>query len=180
MRRTMLAMPLIVAVTLTLGACGDDDDAGESPTTTVASTEDTASDATAPDVDDSASSGEVPDPCAVLSADELAGLLGADQGAGSVNASDPDQRKVCVYETGLYLSVEIAANYEPSVQAIRDSGAGTVQDVTGVGEAAIWQEIGGGVGQLVALGDDYMIGVALGTGGQSSGEAVAEAMLAEL
>jgi hypothetical protein len=25
----MLAMPLIVAVTLTLGACGDDDDAGE-------------------------------------------------------------------------------------------------------------------------------------------------------
>jgi hypothetical protein len=55
-----------------------------------------------------------------------------------------------------------------------------VQDVSGVGNAAAWQDSGGGAGQFVASDDDFFVGVTLAAGGQKVGQAVAEAMLAAL
>jgi hypothetical protein len=130
---------------------------------------------TAADAD--ASSGEVPDPCSLVSADQLAGVLGSPPGAGSMQTVSPDQRKVCMYDTGLILAVEVGENYEAVVELMRDVAA--VQDVAGVGEAAAWQDVGGGIGQFVALGDEYYVGVTL-AGGQAEGQAIAEAMLAAL
>jgi len=79
------------------------------------------------------------------------------------------------------LAVEIADNYEAAIDIIRDeTGEDSVRDVSGVGDAAVWHDAGGGVGQLIAQGDDYFVGVTLPAGGPEIGQAVAEAMLAAL
>lgn len=120
------------------------------------------------DTGDSASSASsaaavsgVPDPCELLSAtDTIEPILGFDPGAGDVATEDPDIRKVCLYAAGLFLEVEVAANYEQSVAAVKDPATGaTTQELTGVGDQAILAAYGDGINQVVALVDDYYIGV---------------------
>jgi hypothetical protein len=171
----ILAAGLTIAVVLT--GCGDDGggDDGALTAQTTATTGTTAGGT------DEEPAGEVPDPCALLDAGEVTDLLGADPGTGTASGPVPDVRKVCIYSSGLILAVEVAGNYDSSVAIIRDDPLGaTVEDVDGVGAEAIWQDFSGGVGQLVALGDAYFVGVSVPTGGQPAAQAITEAMLAAL
>ena len=191
-RRQVVASTLGVA--LLLSACGGDDDdaggggnAGGGTTTTAAA--DAAAGATttvaagatttttvAP-IDDDA----VPDPCTLIAAPELAMMLAGDPGAGEPSAYDPEQRRICLYDSGVILAVELADHYDTAIDIIRDeTGEDSVQEVSGVGNAAVWQDIGDGMGQFIAQGDDYFVGVTLPAGGQDVGQVVAEAMLAAL
>jgi hypothetical protein len=123
----------------------------------------------------------IPDPCALVSSDALSIALGSEQGVGDLQAADPTERQVCLYETGTRLLVEDGANYESAVADLREQSAGsTIEDVPGVGDAAVWQDAGE-AGQLLALDGDYFIAVALetgGAGGKTAALAIAEAMLA--
>lgn len=119
----------VVVLSLLVGACKEDDGAG-SP----------------------ASSG-VPDACTLISEQELTTLLGEAQGTGKESRVSPD-RSTCMYTSGLITAVEIAANYEKSKAIIEQEGRKTTP-VTGVGQAAFWDE----AGQLVAKGNQVFVGV---------------------
>ncbi len=191
-RRQLVASTLGVA--LLLSACGGDDDdggaggdAGGDTTTTAAA--DAAAGATttaaagattttaAAPVDDDA----VPDPCTLIPGPALAMMLAGDQGAGQSSAYDPDQRRICSYATGVILAVELADHYDTAIDLIQDeTGEDSVKEVSGIGNAAVWQDLGDGMGQFIAQGDEYFVGVTLPAGGQDAGQVVAEAMLAAL
>jgi hypothetical protein len=190
-RRQLIASTLGVA--LLLSACGGDDDdsaggdAGGDTTTTAAA--DAAAGATttaaagattttaAAPVDDDA----VPDPCTLIPGPALAMMLAGDQGAGQSSAYDPDQRRICSYATGVILAVELADHYDTAIDIIQDeTGEDSVKEVSGIGNAAVWQDLGDGMGQFIAQGDEYFVGVTLPAGGQDAGQVVAEAMLAAL
>jgi hypothetical protein len=190
-RRQVIASTLGVA--LLLSACGGDDDdsgaggdaGGDTTTTTAAdaaagATTTAAAGATtttagAP-VDDA-----VPDPCTLIPRPALAMMLAGDQGAGQSSAYDPEQRRICSYATGVILAVELADHYDTAIDIIRDeTGEDSVEEVSGVGNAAVWQDLGDGMGQFIAQGDDYFVGVTIPAGGQDVGQVVAEAMLAAL
>ena len=186
-RRQVVATAL--GVEIVLSACGgDDDDSGgdAAPGTTTttaagAATTPTAAGATttttAAPIEDTA----VPDPCVLVPQMQLALLVGGDPGPGETSAYDPEQRRICIYGTGMILAVELADHYDTAIDIIRDeTGEDSVQEVSGVGNAAVWQDIGDGVGQFIAQGDDYFVGVTLPAGGQDVGQQVAEAMLAAL
>jgi hypothetical protein len=189
-RRRVVATTLGVA--LLLSACGGDDDdtggggeaAGDTTTTAAAdaaagATTTVAAGATtttAAPVDDA-----VPDPCTLIPGPALAMMLAADQGAGESSAYDPEQRRICSYASGVILAVELADHYDTAIDIIRDeTGEDSVHEVSGVGNAAVWQDIGDGMGQFIAQGDEYFVGVTLPGGGQDVGQVVAEAMLAAL
>ena len=178
---------IALGVALLLPACGGDDgdaEAGGGTTTTVAAgATTTAAGAGAGDtttttpVEDDA----VPDPCKLIPTPALAMMLAGDPGAGTSSAYDPEQRRICSYESGVILAVELADHYDTAIDIIRDeTGEDSVHEVSGVGNAAVWQDIGDGMGQLIAQGDDYFVGVTLPAGGQDVAQVVAEAMLAAL
>jgi hypothetical protein len=183
-RHQVIASTLGVA--LLLSACGGDDDdsgaggdAGGDTTTTTAA--DAAADATtttaAAPVDDDA----VPDPCTLIPGPALTMMLAGDQGAGQSSAYDPEQRRICSYASGVILAIELADHYDTAIDIIRDeTGEDSVNEVSGVGNAAVWQDLGDGMGQFIAQGDEYFVGVTLPAGGQDVAKAVAEAMLAAL
>jgi hypothetical protein len=191
-RRQVVATALGVAILLS--ACGGaDDDAGgdaaagttttaaaaAGATTTAAGATTTAAGATttAAPIEDTA----VPDPCTLIPAPQLAMMVGGDPGPGETSAYDPEQRRICSYGSGMILAVELADHYDMAIDIIRDeTGEDSVHEVSGVGNAAVWQDIGDGVGQLIAQGDDYFVGVTLPAGGENVGQVVAEAMLAAL
>jgi hypothetical protein len=172
----------VLGTVLLVSACGGDDDDGDgadagtaTTTTTAAAGAGATTTATVP-----AEEG-VPDPCGLVPAPNLVALLGGDPGPGTESAYDPEQRKICSYRSGMILAVELADHYDTAIDIIRDeTGDDSVHEVSGVGNAAVWQDIGDGVGQFIAQGDDYFVGVTLPAGGQEVGQAVAEAMLAAL
>jgi hypothetical protein len=192
-RHQVIASTLGVALLLT--ACGGDDDDGSSggdaaggatttaaadaaagSTTSTTSAGATTTTAAAP-VDDDA----VPDPCTLIPGPALTMMLAGDQGAGQSSAYDPEQRRICSYATGVILAVELADHYDAAIDIIRDeTGDDSVNDVSGVGNAAVWQDLGDGMGQFVAQGDEYFVGVTLPAGGPDAAQVVAEAMLAAL
>jgi hypothetical protein len=183
-RRQVVASALGVALLLSACGGGADDtdaggDAGGATTTTAAAgaAAGATTTTTAAPVDDDA----VPDPCTLIAAPELAMMLGGDPGAGTSSAYDPEQRRICSYASGVILAVELADHYDTAIDIIRDeTGEDSVHEVSGVGNAAVWQDVGDGVGQFIAQGDDYFVGVALPAGGQDVAQVVAEAMLAAL
>jgi hypothetical protein len=189
---TGLGVLLVVSVLSVLTACGGDDDAagadGATTTTTAAAAAGSTTTAavvpgatTTTTAAPAAESDGVPDPCVLVAPPQLVVLLGADPGAPTPSAYDPEQRKICAYASGMILAVEVADNYDAAIDIMRDeTGERSVREVSGVGSAAVWQDIGEGVGQFVALGDDYFVGVTLPAGGQEVGRTVAEAMLAAL
>lgn len=178
----------VLGLALLVSACGGDDDDGDSADTTAAPTTTTVAAAPGATTTTTAAATTtqvpeegVPDPCGLVPAANLVALLGADPGPGTSSAYDPEQRKICSYATGMILAVELADHYETAIDIIRDeTGEDSVHEVSGVGHAAVWQDIGDGVGQFVAQGDDYFVGVTLPAGGPEVGQAVAEAMLAAL
>jgi hypothetical protein len=186
-------MASTLGVALLLTACGGDDDdsgaggdaAGGTTTTaaadaaagatTTAAAGATTTTAAAP-VDDA-----VPDPCTLIPAPALTMMLAGDQGAGQSSAYDPEQRRICSYATGVILAVELADHYDTAIDIIQDeTGEDSVNDVSGVGNAAVWQDLGDGMGQFIAQGDEYFVGVTLPAGGPDVAQVVAEAMLAAL
>jgi hypothetical protein len=178
-RRQLAASALGVA--LLLSACGGDDDDTVATTRTTAAPADAAAGATTTTTAAPADKAAVPDPCKLIGAPELAMMLAGDPGAGTSSAYDPEQRRICSYASGVILAVELAEHYDAAIDIIRDeTGEDSVHEVSGVGNAAVWQEIGDGVGQFIAQGDDYFVGVTLPTGGQDVGQLIAEAMLAAL
>jgi len=157
---------------LIAGGCGDDTDKDGSAAD--AAQDDSSTTSAQDTTDDGGNEGEVPDPCSLLSTDELTSMLGADPGEGTVQGPVPDQRKVCTFEGGTILSVEVAANWDASLELIREQfGADALEAVPGVGEAAYWQANGV---QFLALGDVYFVGVT-GPPDQGAAQGVAEAML---
>ncbi len=153
---------LAVAVAMVAGCSGDDGEEGSSS-------------------GDDRPAVDVPDPCALLDPETVADLAGGSPGTGSVKGLAPEQRQVCAFADGLNLAVEVGENYEPTVELIRAApGDPKLEDVDGVGSAAIWQDLGEGDGQLFAKGDDHFVMVTVPGGGREVGERLAEAMLAEL
>jgi hypothetical protein len=183
MRATKLAMIGGLSAVLLLGACGGSDDSSSATTSSTATKQTTTS--TAKEASSSGgaktSGGEVPDPCTLVAPGQLAADLGASPGAGTPQTVDPTQRKICRFDSGLILAVEVAGNYDASVAGIRqNSGGATITELPGVGKAAIWQELGNGMGQLVAQGDPYMVGVTVPQGGQAPALTIAKEMLEAL
>ena len=182
-RHQVIASTLGVALLLT--ACGgDDDDSGSGGDaaggTTTTAAADAAAGATtttaAAPVDDA-----VPDPCTLIPGPALTMMLAGDQGAGQSSAYDPEQRRICSYATGVILAVELADHYDTAIDIIEDeTGKDSLNDVSGVGNAAVWQDLGDGMGQFIAQGDEYFVGVTLPAGGSDVAQVVAEAMLAAL
>jgi hypothetical protein len=166
------------------GACAGCDDSSSSPTSTTATkqtTTSTAKEASSSSGGAKTTGGEVPDPCTLVAQGQLAADLGASPGTGTPQSVDPTQRKICRFDSGLILAVEVAGNYEASVQGIRDnSGGATITEMPGVGNAAIWQDFGNGTGQFVAQGDTYMVGVTVTQGGQAPALTIAKEMLEAL
>lgn len=131
--------------------------------------------------DGAASVAPPPDPCKLLDSGTLDELAGAEQGRGELKALAPDQRKVCVFDSGLSLAVEVGTGFDGTVDLIRASPSGaTLEEVDDVGSAALWQDFGDGTGQFLAQGEDYFVGVTVAAGGLEVGQPVAEALLAEL
>jgi hypothetical protein len=180
-----------LGLALLLSACGggDDDDTGAggdgaSATTTTAAAAGATTTAAPGATTTTAAPGDddaVPDPCTLIPAPELAMMLAAEQGAGESSAYDPEQRRICSYASGVILAVELADHYNAAIDLIRDeTGEDSVHEVSGVGNAAVWQDLGDGMGQFIAQGDEYFVGVTLPGGGKDVGQVVAEAMLAAL
>jgi hypothetical protein len=173
-----------LSAVLLLGACGGSSDDSSSSTSSTAAKETTTSTTKAASSSSggaTTANGEVPDPCTLVSEGQLAADLGASPGTGTPQTVDPKQRKICRYDSGLILAVEVAGNYDASVQGIRDnSGGATITELPGVGNAAIWQDNGSGMGQLVAQGDTYMVGVTVPQGGQAPALTIAKEMLEAL
>jgi hypothetical protein len=180
MRAAKFVMIGGLSAVLLLGACGGSDDSSSSTTSSTAAKQTTTS--TAKDASSSTggatTGGDVPDPCTLVAQGQLAADLGASPGTGTPQSVDPTQRKICRYTSGLILAVEVAGNYDASVEAIRqNSGGATITELPGVGKAAIWQDFGNGTGQLVAQGDSYMVGVTVPQGGQAPALTIAKEML---
>jgi hypothetical protein len=171
-----------LSAVLLLGACGGGSDDSSSSTSSTAAKETTTSTAKeASSGGATTTNGEVPDPCTLVAQGQLAADLGASPGTGTLQTVDPKQRKICRFDSGLILAVEVAGNYEASVQGIRDnSGGATITEMPGVGNAAIWQDFGNGMGQFVAQGDTYMVGVTVPQGGQAPALTIAKEMLEAL
>jgi hypothetical protein len=172
-----------LSAVLLLGACGGSDDSSSPSSSTAArqTTTSTAHDASSSSDGATTTDGEVPNPCTLVAEGQLAADLGASPGTATPQTVDPSQRKICRYGSGLILAVEVAANYDASVERIRQSsGAATISELPGVGEAAIWQDTGSGTGQLVAQGNTYMVGVTVPQGGQAPALTIAKEMLEAL
>lgn len=123
------------------------------------------------------SADEVPDPCDLVDSDDLADILGSSPGASDSMAVVPEERKVCTYETGILLAVEVASHWESSIKIIREHfGEDALVEESGLGEEAYWQEVGS---QVLALEDDYFVGVT-GVADRKQARAIAEEMLDEL
>ncbi|HKA69832.1 MAG TPA: hypothetical protein VKG85_12030 [Actinomycetes bacterium] len=149
------AVLLVSALVISLSAgCGDDSgpDAASSPPITAQS-----AGTPQPTPSQSPVASLVPDACTLISSAELSDLLGSEQGNGSTQSVMAD-RSVCFYEAGTITAVEIADNYEPSRAIIENDPSRTVTDVTGVGDDAFFDDLGG-VGQLVAKGEHYFVAV---------------------
>jgi hypothetical protein len=191
-RHQVIASTLGVALLLT--ACGgDDDDSGSGGDAAGGTTTTAAADAAAGSTTSTTSAGAttttaaapvddaVPDPCTLIPGPALTMMLAGDQGAGQSSAYDPEQRRICSYATGVILAVELADHYDTAIDIIQDeTGEDSVNDVSGVGNAAVWQDLGDGMGQFIAQGDEYFVGVTLPAGGPDVAQVVAEAMLAAL
>lgn len=114
----------------------------------------------------------VPDACDLLTPAELSSLVGAEVGEGTSQSASPD-RSICLFtDTGLILAIEVGGNYEVSRQLIDDEGRAT-EDLTGIGTAAFYDP----AGQVVALGEQYFVGVS-GGGDIETQKQVAARMLA--
>jgi hypothetical protein len=154
---------LVVAGALAISACGDDGD-------------DTAAAGSAGN-----GPAAVPNPCELLNPDELAFVLGRRPGRATPSAYDPEQRRICTYGSGVIVALEIAENYDTAIEVARDeSGEDSVSEVSGVGEGAVWQEVGDGSGWFMALGDEYFVGVLMPGGHQGRGQAIAALALIAL
>jgi hypothetical protein len=188
-RRQVVASTLGLALLLSACGGGDDDDTGAGgdgagATTTTAAPAGATTTAAPGATTTAAVPGDddaVPDPCTLIPAPELTMMLAADPGASESSAYDPEQRRICSYASGVILAVELADHYETAIDLIRDeTGEDSVHEVSGVGNAAVWQDLGDGMGQFIAQGDEYFVGVTLPGGGQDVGQVVAEAMLGAL
>jgi hypothetical protein len=183
MRAVKYAVIGALSAALLLGACGGSDDSSSPSSSTPAkpTTTSTAKDASSSTGGAAATGGEVPDPCTLVAEGQLAADLGATPGTATPQSVDPSPRRICRYGSGLILAVEVAGNYDASVEAIREhSGGATISELPGVGRAAIWQDLGSGTGQLVAQGDTYMVGVTVPQGGQAPALTIAKEMLEAL
>jgi hypothetical protein len=173
-----------LSAVLLLGACGGSDDSSSPTTSSTAAkqtTTSTAKDASSSTGGATTTNGEVPDPCTLVAEGQLAADLGAPVGTGTPQTVDPKQRKICRFDSGLILAVEVAGNYDASVAGIRqNSGGATITELPGVGNAAIWQDNGSGMGQFVAQGDTYMVGVTVPQGGEAPALTIAKEMLEAL
>jgi hypothetical protein len=137
-----------------------------------------ADDAASGKGDGAASVAPPPDPCKLLDSSTLDELTGSEQGRGKAKALAPDQRKVCVFDSGLSLAVEVGTGFGGTVDLIRASPSGaTLEDIDDVGVAALWQDFGDGSGLFLAQGEDYFVGVTVAAGGLAVGQPVAEALL---
>jgi hypothetical protein len=171
---------LAVAAIWLTGGCGgnSNDEAGPQP----AGVQSGTASPTSPTPATSETAGEtgVPDACSLLSSADLSELLGVDQGPGNPQSVSPD-RTVCFFEAGTITSVELAANYQASRDIIEADPSRNVTDVSGVGEEAFFDDLGG-VAQLVAKGERYFVGVTFvyetPESGIETGKQIVAAMLA--
>lgn len=177
----LVVVPLALA-TLALGGCGGSDEKPDAPSSAGPAADGSAGASTGPSAapvageQDAKPTGEVPDPCTLVDTEQLTDLLGSDPGEGTGAGTVPDQRKICTFSSGVILAVEVAEDWDRTLQQFEENvGKDALAPVPGVGEEAYWQEVGR---QFIVLGQHYFVGV---TGAdQAAGQAVAEAMLAAL
>lgn len=151
---TMIAVAIVLVVAPACsGDDGGDGEAGPSGPTEVTGT--TTSTGATGTTGGAVPTGPAPDACALLNADEIEAITGTNPGTGSTSGSE--ERSICIYENGLILSVEIAANWDASKELIEQDRP--IEPVSDVGTEAFWDTDG----QLVALGEDgFFVGVTIG------------------
>ncbi|MCX6431531.1 MAG: DUF3558 family protein [Actinobacteria bacterium] len=176
----------LAAAGLILTGCGSSGGSTDAaaPSSAAAAPESPAASAAAsesvPSASAAAPTGEVPDPCALLTADEISAITGSDPGTPKPNAVYPDIRKICNFEGGLILAVEVAADYDGSVAMVKgDTNVEDSEDVSGVGDKAFFSTYTFGATQILAVQGDYFIGVTSLLDKEKS-IALAQAMLAAL
>ena len=179
MSRAGILLASVLVISLSAGCGGDSGPTAASPPTAVQS----ASVSQQPPIASQTGSpvaSSVPDACTLISSAELGELLGGVQGAGSTQNVTAD-RSVCFFESGTITAVEIADNYAASRAIIEDDPSRTVTDVSGVGQEAFFDDLGG-VGQLVAKGERYFVAVTFvydsPESGIETGKQIAAKMLA--
>jgi hypothetical protein len=176
MSRGGVLLASVLVISLSAG-CGRDSgaDTAASPPTSAQSAS-----TPQPTPTESAAASSVPDACTLISSAELSDLLGSDQGKGTTQSVLPD-RTACHYESGTITAVELADNYEASRAIIEDDPSRTVTDVSGVGQDAFFDDLGG-VAQLVAKGERYFVAVTFvydsPESGIETGKQIAAKMLA--
>ena len=174
----LLASVLVISLSAGCGG-GSGADSATSPPTTAQSASASQPQATESQTASPVAS-SVPDACTLISSPELSELLGGDQGTGSTQSVTAD-RSVCFFESGTITAVEIAGNYAASRAIIEDDPSRTVTDVSGVGQEAFFDDLGG-VGQLVAKGERYFVAVTFvydsPESGIETGKQIAAKMLA--
>lgn len=147
----------VLVISLSAGCGGDSgaDSAASPPTTAQSAGTPQPQPIDSQTVSPAASS--VPDACTLISSAELSDLLGSDQGQGTTHSVTAD-RSMCFFESGTITAVEIADNYAASRAIIENDPSRTVTDVSGVGQEAFFDDLGG-VAQLVAKGEQYFVAV---------------------
>lgn len=112
--------------------------------------------------------GGVPDACVAIAPADVVSTLGAIE-PGTPGGSG--SRTVCRYADGTIVGVSEANQYEPSVTLARQGGE--CNDLTGVGDRAVFCVVGGAVGQLMWLDGDLMYDVTAGQTDQAPFAALA-------
>lgn len=162
------------------GSSGGSTDAAAPSSAAAAPTASAAPSESVPSASAAAPTGEVPDPCALLTAEEISAITGSDPGTPKPNAVYPDVRKICKFDGGLILAVEVAEDYDGSVAMVKgDSNVEDSEDVSGVGDKAFFSTYTFGATQILAVQGDYFIGVTSLLDKEKS-IALAQAMLAAL
>lgn len=150
--RRLAAVVLVLVVT---AACtGDEDGNDASPITgATAATGEGTTGAAGGGGGGQGPAGPAPDACSLIAPEEVEAITGTNPGVGSTSGGE--DRSICIYPSGFITAVEIAANFEASRDLIEQQGP--IESVDGVGADAFWDANG----QLVALGEDFFVGVTM-------------------
>jgi hypothetical protein len=149
--RRLAAVVLVLVVT---AACtGDEDGNDASPITGATAATGEGTTGAAGGGGGQGPAGPAPDACSLIAPEEVEAITGTNPGVGSTSGGE--DRSICIYPSGFITAVEIAANFEASRDLIEQQGP--IESVDGVGADAFWDANG----QLVALGEDFFVGVTM-------------------
>ncbi len=164
--RSLLAVGTSLLAVFALTACGGSSSSSSStsaPSSEAASASAAASEAPPSDAasveasvaasaEASASAAEMPDLCAAVPADQIASIIGSDPGIGAGGGG------VCLYDdVQLTLGVAPAEEYDAALESAKaDEKVDTVEDITGLGDRAVYIVQSDAVNAVLASQGDFV------------------------